>query len=302
MAKAPRGQGWFRVRHCLIQHPRVVRIAQALGDTEGGPSLSLDERINLTIGALCRVWSMGNTHADTLGRIDFATVDTVSNIARVDGFGDAMEAVGWLQTCDGGVLLPNFAKHNRTTAPAEVVGRGPSGDPDDTANGADDTPTDTNDTVDTVATGVSMTEEQEQEQEREQEQEVSSIDPLYISPQECQNRTFALSTDPEPESAAARTRRIKKQVAEIWAVWPRKDNKRKGEQAIYKVLDGGFDFADLLRRVRLYATGRPTSRSHPDYAYTPHPSTWFNQRRFEDDEFDEGRSVAVNPFDVDPEE
>jgi hypothetical protein len=289
MAKAPPGQGWFRIRHALITHPRVVRIAEALQfedasvDSRRSLPLTIDERINLVIGGLCRIWSVGNTHADRIGRIEFATVDTISSIARIDGFGQAMEAVGWLEIYDGGVLLPNFEQHNKPMNPCEVVGRGERDTTIDTPNGIDNTEIDTNDTVDTVDTGYRCTEEPEPEPEPEP---VSSIDSLTNTRQASGNEAFKLSGESPPESKAARTKRINAEVARIWAIWPRKDNKHKGCLAIFKVLDGGYSFDELLRRVRVYAATRPTTRTHPDYTFTPHPSTWFNRRSFEDDEFD----------------
>lgn len=106
--------------------------------------------------------------------------------------------------------------------------------------------------------------------------------------------------EPDTESKAARTKRIGAEALEIYAAYPRKDNSVKAKLSIEKVLAGTsklkpWPFVDLLRRTRQYAEENPpVRRSHPDYKTEhPHPSTWFNQRRFEDEQFDEGTPEIV---------
>ncbi len=122
-------------------------------------------------------------------------------------------------------------------------------------------------------------------------------------------REDVTKAEPKPaidtESNAARTRWIKAQAQKVYKAYPRKDNKVKAIESIVNALTGTskvkpWPFDDLLRRVRQYAEENPPiPRSHPDYN-TKHPlsSTWINQRRFEDEHFDEGAAedVSGNPF------
>lgn len=122
-----------------------------------------------------------------------------------------------------------------------------------------------------------------------------------------------IDTNEEPEAEpeidtkckATLTKCIEAEAQAVYRAYPRKDNKVKGIESIIKVLTGAskvepWAFDDLLRRTRQYAADNPLlRRSHPDYKTAhPHPSTWFNQRRFEDEQFDEGAAEAKsdNPF------
>jgi hypothetical protein len=67
------------------------------------------------------------------------------------------------------------------------------------------------------------------------------------------------------------------QVEEIYAAYPKKVGRPAALRAIRRALDKcTFDF--LLERTRLFAR---TCNSPAEYI--PHPSTWFNQERFNDD-------------------
>lgn len=276
MARTQPGHGWFRIRHALISHPRVIRIAEALGAEGDTDALSLDDRINLAIGALCRVWSWGNTHADRDGRILYATVDTVDVIAHIAKFSEALIAVGWLTVDDDGVVLSNFNEHNDPLyrpPPAAPILPEEEDEPDDM-------------TPSTVSVGISVhdtgADTSIEEQEREPEREI-----------------FSLSTE-EPEEAKPK-RTTKDDAEEVYRAYPRKVAKVQAMKRILAVLKEGYPVAELIRRTRAFAETQPPA-GHPDQKFTPYPATWYNQRRFEDAEFDEGRSDDANVFDVPPED
>ncbi len=65
---------------------------------------------------------------------------------------------------------------------------------------------------------------------------------------------------------------------EIYAAYPRKVAKPEALKAIEKAISRGTDFAGLLARTKLYA-----SLVDSDPRFIPHPATWFNQERFNDD-------------------
>jgi hypothetical protein len=95
---------WIKMRVDLPDDPAVIGIAEQTGCDE-----------DAVIGKLFRLWCWANRQT-----IDgYATSVTVSWLDRyvgVTGFGNAMVAVGWLSTNDGGIAFPEFDRHNSETA------------------------------------------------------------------------------------------------------------------------------------------------------------------------------------------
>ena len=71
---------------------------------------------------------------------------------------------------------------------------------------------------------------------------------------------------------------VKKQAEAIYEVYPRKVAKPKAVEAIMVCLKE-ISFEDLLRLTASYEL----AKRGEDPAYTPHPTTWYNQRRYNDD-------------------
>jgi len=68
------------------------------------------------------------------------------------------------------------------------------------------------------------------------------------------------------------------QAEQIYEAYPRKVGKPKAIAAIQKSLEK-TEFKELLLKTQLYAK----SRASEDSSYTPNPSTWFNQERYNDE-------------------
>ena len=71
---------------------------------------------------------------------------------------------------------------------------------------------------------------------------------------------------------------VSQMVEAIYEVYPRKVAKPKAVAAITTCLKE-ISFEDLLRLTAAYEK----ARKGEDPAYTPHPATWYNQRRYNDD-------------------
>lgn len=69
-----------------------------------------------------------------------------------------------------------------------------------------------------------------------------------------------------------------KRAEEIYAAYPRKVGKPDAMRAIVKALSN-VEFDKLLAATKNYAE----ARSGEDEQFTPYPSTWFNQQRYNDD-------------------
>jgi hypothetical protein len=83
--------------------------------------------------------------------------------------------------------------------------------------------------------------------------------------------------DPKSEIPAM-VSKLREQAEAIYEAYPKKVGKPKAINSILSAL-GQFDFDLILSRTALYAK----SRAGEDPQYTAHPTTWFNQHRFNDD-------------------
>lgn len=69
----------------------------------------------------------------------------------------------------------------------------------------------------------------------------------------------------------------------IYKAYPRRSGKKNALMSIRKALrDNSFDY--LLEKTEAYAKlWQGVSPSHPDFQFIPHPATWFNQERYDDE-------------------
>lgn len=137
---------WIRMRGELWTHPKFLALVQACIYLEDSPGMLVyacgedtlgigglppsNESVTLralrhvtplalrdvTMCALLRVWCAVNAHAKVDGYdavccpMDITWID---DIAGFDGFGKAMESVGWVvERDDNALVFPNFCEHN----------------------------------------------------------------------------------------------------------------------------------------------------------------------------------------------
>lgn len=94
-----------------------------------------------------------------------------------------------------------------------------------------------------------------------------------------QNRTEQKGTEQNIPPQSPKGEKIDDAVIEsIYQEYPKKVGKPKALQAIRKALKQ-IDAGELLEQVKRYAV----ARRGQDPQFTPHPATWFNQCRFNDD-------------------
>ncbi len=77
---------------------------------------------------------------------------------------------------------------------------------------------------------------------------------------------------------------------DIYNAYPRHEAKPAALSAIAKAIKRGHGAAYLLERTLAYAKTQPKGSQ-----YTPHPATWFNQDRFNDDPAEWSRAENVKP-------
>lgn len=90
---------WIKMFKALWDHPKVASMCEILKCVEA-----------LVIGALFRLWSLADTHS-TDGRLELSAFALNRKIG-VDGFAEAVAAVGWLEIGDGFVAVVRFEEHN----------------------------------------------------------------------------------------------------------------------------------------------------------------------------------------------
>jgi hypothetical protein len=100
---------WIKMRKDLHGDPAVIGIGVATG-------LDLDT----VVGKLHRLWAWADTHTID-GNAPSVTESYVDTTLGCAGFARAMVAQRWLKLSRGGVLFPNFDKHNGQTGKARAL-------------------------------------------------------------------------------------------------------------------------------------------------------------------------------------
>ena len=92
------------MRGNLWDDPRVAGICDAIGCNEAP-----------VIGALYWLWASADQHTDS-GFLPGLTIRGIDRKTGVEGFGEALQKVGWLVVDEEGVRIPKFDDHNSESA------------------------------------------------------------------------------------------------------------------------------------------------------------------------------------------
>lgn len=120
---------WIKMRSGLLTNPKVIRMARLLAEDRffmnwwtRGTKTECDASVyeicdvtvvtRVTVGSLLSVWAAVNDCASQDGFVKGITLFEVDEMAGVPGFGNAMEAVGWVYETLDGLVFPNFHEHN----------------------------------------------------------------------------------------------------------------------------------------------------------------------------------------------
>jgi len=104
---------WIKMRSALTTCPKVAAMARSVGTAEEFRGLSRQTMRLLVVGGLHAVWTAVNEHTSD-GVMANSYVEDVDDIAGIDGFGEAMQAAGWLEADEaaGTLTFPNFHQWN----------------------------------------------------------------------------------------------------------------------------------------------------------------------------------------------
>lgn len=95
---------WLKVEQNTPDKPEVWAIAEMMG-------IDPDQ----AFGIIFRCWCWFDSHTES-GSAKSVTKALLDRKLGATGFAEAMESVGWLVETDDGLTLPNFLRHNGSTA------------------------------------------------------------------------------------------------------------------------------------------------------------------------------------------
>ena len=101
---------WIKLRHDVLDAPEIRRAARATG-------LDCDQ----VLGKLARLWSWADRHGVD-GLIKSAELEDVDEQVGHMGFGATLVSVGWLDSNDVGIVIPNWDRHFSDSAKARALG------------------------------------------------------------------------------------------------------------------------------------------------------------------------------------
>ena len=266
---------WLKMRTDLFTQRRVVTMARLLSDAwrHGGatvaPRCGADSVTRYAvIGSLLTVWGQmrhQGIRVDADLVVDALGLDGIDDLLGWDGFAAAMVEVDWLREDGADLVFPGFfSNHNR--------------DPTETKR-----------------------EKHAKRQRRYRERKAARDGGATVAPRERHRGATASLSNSHSEDRASSIKTASKQhqpdikpvstdadTEAVYQAYPRHVGKRVALKAIKKALEH-IGYSELLAAVTEYAA----AVSGADKKFVPHPATWFNNRRWEDDREewkDEGRN------------
>lgn len=248
---------WIKMRPSLLTNPKVNGIARILeGEREVSRVLStgfsgaMSEIVtrnvmrNVTVSCLLTVWGAANEHT-TNGTFSNADLSDIDDMVGIPGFGGAMQSVGWLIHDEDActVTLPNFNEYN-------TCGKDR---PAEKNRERQQRYRDKKAAERNVTNDVTNNDREEKRREEKKEQEHTPIPPKGV--------------------AAG--------FAEFWSAYPLKKAKATAEKAWAKLKPSAELQASILSAIAAHKLSADWMRDGGQYI--PHPTTWLNQRRWEDE-------------------
>ena len=99
---------WIKLRHDIFDDPDVRRLGRLTG---------LDQ--DQVVGKVARLWSWADRHGVN-GRLDAELEDVDDQVGKV-GFGAALVSVGWLESQEAGIVIPNWERHFSDSAKVRAL-------------------------------------------------------------------------------------------------------------------------------------------------------------------------------------
>lgn len=254
---------WIKMRAGLMQSPKLIALSRHLhrsnefrewltpggSGSMAGQIVSDDALRCVTCALLLRIWSSSREYGKFDGDhlvLPHLTIPDLDLMAGCPGVGKAMLTVGWAEVKDGdhgGVILPNFRQHNAPMTPAEKQ----------SAYRVRQKSTD--DTNDVERYGA-----------------LPAIGNKAVTREEKRREEYKDPPNP-PRGDGVR-------FVRFWECYPRKTAKQAAEKAFAKLNPSDSLLEEILKALVSQCGWEQWRKDNG--AYIPHPATWINQRRWED--------------------
>lgn len=242
---------WIKMRTNLWTHPKVVALSSRLSVTRAH-----------IIGALHGVWSIADQHADADGTLPMPA-DSLDALVDSPGFCAALAAIGWLECEAEAVKLPRYCEHNGTTAKTRA---------ENSARQKLSRKCRAN--VAQVSQKCATREEKKREDKSREENNTLSAAAAAGESAEKPPKKRAKETPPDDPDFAA-----------FWAAYPKRAGKGDAREAFakaVKLLRGRGQAepgAMLIQRAKAFGDAQQGA----DPKFIPHPASWLNKERWDDD-------------------
>jgi hypothetical protein len=270
---------WIKMRAAILQSPKLIAMSRFLNlDAhfwdwltcgEGAPehhgTVISDDALRCVTGALLmRVWSAAREFGKANGKdvvLPHLTYDDIDTIAGAPGVGKAMSEVGWARLCEGagaGVVLPNFFEHNAALTPAEKQ------------------------------RAYRQRSYQARESVTKALPDVGNAPLPNVTPREEKSREENTRGINPPRTPSRRGGGAKKNATGgnadfevFWAAYPRHTAKAAARKAWDNLAPDDALRLEILRAVESQCRSEQWTREGG--RFIPHPATWLNHRRWEDE-------------------
>lgn len=249
---------WIKWTHGLSRKPEVMQIAYRLGRSRhevAGLLMEWWEWTDVNVNIDESASGYDPDACPGVVRVGEDGLRMIDAITGVTGMAEALVSVGWASIENGNLVLPNFGRHNGKSAKARAL---------DAAR-------------------------------KRADRRNSVRNPSGSKPDKIRNRgeekRGEKSNTPQPPVGGsvgkpAKTPKPPKPKAEhphfaaFWAAYPRKTAKPTASTAFDRINPDDATFASMLAALE-------RQRHSPDWCkeggrFIPHPATWLNQRRWED--------------------
>lgn len=266
---------WVKLEKCTPDKPEVV-----------GISIAVKMDRDAVVGKLFRLWAWADAHSISGAAVP-VTDAFIDDITRRKGFAAALRKVGWLRGEDGALTFPNFDRHNGETAKARAESNRRMTATRERRKVAG--------LLHGCCKNVAEKAQQKAQPEKRREENTTPLSPTETSPHggvavaEPKLAMVGARTEKNEAGGGGRAYKLPPNVDAVYQAYPRHEGKGAAIRAIEKAIRGGVSPETLLDRTRCYAAA--VAQWTPEYRYSeagrdlvPHPATWFNQRRWEDDQ------------------
>jgi hypothetical protein len=253
---------WIKWTHGLSRKPEVMQIAYRLGRSRhevAGLLMEWWEWTDVNVNIDESASGFDPDACPGVVRVGADGLRMIDAITGVEGMAEALVAVGWASIENGNLVLPNFGRHNGKSAKARAL---------DAAR--------------------------KRAGRRNSVRKTSGSNPDKIRNRGEEKRREEINTPLPPKggvSKAKKTATEHRHFARFWSSYPRKTAKPNAVAAFAKIDPDDATLAAMLAAIE-------RQKCSPGWVkdggqFIPHPATWLNGRRWEDQPPEVGKAAPA---------